>query len=220
MFDQREFYALEEGQPLRLVIDWGFLSREIIISLEGEEIGRIPRAKLTKPHEFILSDGSRLKIQQFPSFKILGMGFQPYLHISLDGRDLPGIIPNPQQLVSAANGSIVLIASAKLVLAIFMPVKTLALPPALQFREIVEWQQSFTGSIFTGLILLGLFLMPQRFTRLRLTAALVIILGNFLLEFSCLWVCKSAHISSLAAIEGLAAISIYQGLRTKSRSRR
>ncbi|MBW4681392.1 MAG: hypothetical protein KME19_14945 [Microcoleus vaginatus WJT46-NPBG5] len=220
MFDQREFYALEEGQPLRLVIDWGFLSREIIISLDSKEIGRIPRAKLTKPHEFILSDGCRLKIQQFPSFKILGMGFQPYLHISLDGRDLPGVIVSPQQLVSAANGSIFLIASAKLVLAIFMSVKTLTLPPALQFREIVEWQQSFTGSIFTGLILLGLFLMPQRFTRLRLTAALIIILGNFLLEFSCLWVCKSAHISSLAAIEGLAAMSIYQGLRTKSRSRR
>ncbi|HEY9299277.1 MAG TPA: hypothetical protein VIQ31_23535, partial [Phormidium sp.] len=96
MFDQREFYALEEGEPLRLVIDWGFLSREIIIYLDSEEIGRIPRAKLNKSHEFILSDGSRLKIQQVPSFKILGMGFQPCLHISLDGRNLPGVIVSPE----------------------------------------------------------------------------------------------------------------------------
>ena len=145
MFNQREFYALEEGKPLRLVIDWGFLSREIVIYLDSEEIGRIPRAKLKKPHEFILSDGSRLKIQQVPSFKILGMGFQPYLHISLDGRDLPGVIVSPQQLVSSANGAIFLIALAKLVLAILMPAKTIMLPPALQFREIVEWQQSFTA---------------------------------------------------------------------------
>ena len=78
----------------------------------------------------------------------------------------------------------------------------------------------FHRCIFTGLILLGLFLLPQRFTREKLTAALVIVLGNFLLELSCVWVCKSAHISSMAAFEGLAALSIYQGLRAESRSRR
>ncbi|MBD1906667.1 hypothetical protein NDI37_23935 [Funiculus sociatus GB2-A5] len=219
MFDQQEFYALEEGEPPRLAISWGFFSREIVIRLDGEEIGSIPRAKLSKLHEFVLKDGSRLKIKQIPSFKILGMGFQPYLHLSLDGRDLPGLIPNPQQRLSTANGWIFGVGSAKLILAIFMPVKAIALPQTLQFRELVEWQQGFTGSMITGLILLGLFVVPKHFTKLVLTAALIIIVGNLILEFSCVWVC-TARTGHIAALEGLAALSIYQALRTQSRSHR
>jgi hypothetical protein len=220
MFDQQDFYALEEGQPLRLAISWGFFSREIVIRLDGQEIGRIPRAKVTKPHEFVLTDGSRLKIQQVPSVKILGMAFQPYLHMSLDGRDLPGMIANPQQHLSDANRWIFSLALIKLFLAIFMRVKAIALPQALQFREFVEWQQGFSGSIFTGLILLGLWVLPKRFTKQVLTAALIIIVGNLILEISCLFVCASPHVSTIAALEGLAALSIYQALRTQSRSSR
>ncbi|MBD1920317.1 hypothetical protein H6F77_04190 [Microcoleus sp. FACHB-831] len=220
MFDQQEFYALEEGQPLRLAISWGFFSREIVIRLDGEQIGRIPRSQLNKSHEFVLNDGSRLTIQQVPSVKILGMAVQPYLQIRLDGRDLPGIIPSPQQRLLDANGWIFIMGLTKLFLAIFMRVKAIALPQALQFREIVEWQQGFSGSVVTGLILLGLWFLPKRFTKQVLTAALIIIVGNLILEISCLFVCASPHVSTIAALEGLAALSIYQALRTQSRSSR
>lgn len=219
MFDQQEFYALEEGEPLRLAISWGFFSREIIIRLDGEEIGRIPRAKLSKPHEFVLSDGSRLSIQQIPSFKILGVALQPYLRLSLNGRDLPGVIPNRQQTLSSANGWILGVALVKFVLAISMPVKVIALPQILKFPELVEWQQGFSGSIATSLILLGLLGLRKRFQKVALASALVIILGNFLLELSCIWVCKSGHIGSIAALEGIATLSIYQALITQNRSR-
>lgn len=220
MFDQQDFYALEEGQPLRLAISWGFLSREIVVRLDGEEIGRIPRAKLSKLHEFVLNDGSRLTIQQVPSVKILGMAVQPYLQIRLDGRDLPGMIASPQQRLLDANGWILSLALLKLFLAIFMRVKTIALPQALQFREIVEWQQGFSGAVVTSLILLGLLVLPKRFTKQVLTAALIIIVGNLILEISCLFVCASPHVSTIAAVQGLAALSIYQALRTQSRSHR
>src|SRR6476646_3007770 len=104
MFDQRELYALEEGGPLRLDISWGFFSPKVVIRLDGEVISKIPRSQLTQPHAFLLNDGSRLEIQQVPSFKILGMVFQPYLHITLNGQALPGVIINPEQRQQDASG--------------------------------------------------------------------------------------------------------------------
>ena len=218
MFDQRELYALEEGGPLRLDIAWGFFSPKVVVRLDGEVISKIPRNRLTQPHAFLLNDGSRLEIQQVPSFKILGMAFQPYLHITLNGQTLPEIIPNPKHYQQSAKGIVLFIALMKFVQAIIIPTKVLAIPATWQLRELVAWQQSFSGAIATGLLLLGLCFLPKRYTKRALTAALVIILGNFLLELTCILICRQPRTFSLAAIEGLAAISIYQAVRTYPKS--
>ena len=161
MIDQRESYALEVGGPLRLEISWGFFSRMLVIYLDNQEIGRIPRKKVSFPHEFILNDGSQLTIQLVPSFKILGIRFQPYLHLSRDGRELPGLTPNSEQRLSGAKGWIVWIALLKLLQAILSPRKGLILPSTLQWREILDWQQGLYGSLAIGLILLGILALPK-----------------------------------------------------------
>jgi hypothetical protein len=214
MFDQREWYAFEEGGPLRLDISWGFFSPSIVIRLDGEIISKIPRSQLAEPHTLLLSDGSRLEIQQVPSFKVLGMAVQPYLHITLNGQTLPGIIPKPQEYQQNARGFILFIAVMKFVQGILAPSKALALPLTWQFRELVEWQQSFSGAIATGLVLLGLWFLPKRYRKTTLLTALVIILGNFLLELTCTLICRQPRTFVLAAVEGLAAIALYQALRT------
>lgn len=214
MFEQRELYALEVGGPLRLDISWGFFSSKIVIRLDGEIISRIPRKQLSESHEFLLNDGSRLEIQQVPSFKILGMAFQPYLHITLNGQPLAGVIPSAEQYEQSARGGMICIAVIKLLQAIIVPTKTLAMPPSWQFRELVEWQQSFSGAIATGLLLLGLWCLPKRYTKSVLLAALVIILGNFLFELSCTLICRQPRTFVIAAIEGLVLTSLYQALRT------
>ena len=219
MIDQRASYALEVGGPLRLEISWGFFSRMLVIYLDNQEIGRIPRKKVNLPHEFILNDGSRLTIQLVPSFKILGIRFQPYLHLSRDGTELPGLTPNSEQRLSGAKGWIVLIALLKLLQAILSPGKGLILPSTLQWREILDWQQGLYGSLAIGLILLGILALPKQFKKQMLTAALVIILGDFLLELICVSVCKTNHANFMTAAQGLALASLYQALKTSGRSK-
>ncbi|MBW4487422.1 MAG: hypothetical protein KME12_06490 [Trichocoleus desertorum ATA4-8-CV12] len=218
MFDQRELYALEEGGPLRLDISWGFFSPKIVIRLDGEVISKIPKSQLTELHTFLLNDGSQLEIQQVASFKILGMVFQPYLHITLNGQALPGVIVNPEQRQEDASGWVLFIALMKFVQGILAPTKALTFPLPWKFQELVEWQQSFTGAIATGLILLGLWFLTKRYSKMVLTAALVIILGSFLLELACTLICRQPRTFVLAAIEGLAAISLYQALKTAPKS--
>ena len=217
--DQREYYALEAGEPLRLAISWGFFSRTLVIYLDNQEIGRIPRSKITKPHEFILNDGSRLTIQQVPSFKILGIGFQPYLHLSRDGQDLPGLIASPEQSLSNAKGWIVWLIVMKLLQAILSPNKGFILPSTLQGKEILEWQQGVYGSLAIGLILLGILALPKRLTKQMLTVGLFIILGDFILRVICvlLMLCKADHANFLTVIQGMATVSLYQALRTKNK---
>ena len=217
MLDQREFYALEAGGPLRLEISWGFFSRKLVIRLDGQDIGRIPRAKLTEPREIVLTDHSRLQIQLVPSFKIFGVGFQPYLHLSRDGQVLPGVTPNSQERQQDAKNWIVAIAGLQFLDAIFAP-KVIALPESWQLMALVEWQKSFSGAIVTGLLLLGLTVVPKRYMRWTLAAALAIVLGDFLLTLICAFVCPKMPSGYLATAEGLAAVSLYQALRTRDRT--
>ncbi|MGM3305216.1 hypothetical protein ACSQ6I_04385 [Anabaena sp. WFMT] len=219
IIDQRESYALAAGEPLRLEISWGFLSREIVIYLDNQEIGRIKRSKITKPHEFILNDDSVLTIQQIPSFKILGMGFQPYLRLSLDGQDLPGLISSPEQNLSNAYGWIILVALMKFLQSILSLGEGLIIPKTLQLRDILEWQQGFGGSLTIALILLLIFALSKQFTKQMLIAALVVILGDFLLELTCVLVCQTTvKFGFMASAQGLASVSLYQSLKTLGHS--
>ncbi len=217
MFEQREFYALEPGEPARLEINWGFLSRKIVIRLDDQDVARIPRSKLTQLHEVLLPDNSRLGIQLIASVKVLGMEFQPYLHLSRNGHVLPGVIPSPQERQQNANGWIIFIALMQFFYALFAP-KILSLPSALTGVAFVVWQKSFSGAIATGLLLLGLLLVPKRHTRQKLIAALVIILGDLIMTLACIWVCRQTPSGYLASAEGLAALSLYQALKTSDRT--
>ena len=222
IIDFQQHYTLLQGETEKIIISWGFFSKEIVIYFEDQEIGRIPKSKLAKPHEFVLRNGSRLEIQQIPSFKILGMGCRPYLQLNLDGRKLlsGGAISSPKQLEEKANGWIFVVVLLKFIHGIFWifsPSKASIIPVALGFREFIEWQQGFAGSLITGLILLGLLFLPLRSHRLLLITVLVIILVDVLLGLSCGMICKVPNIvSNMAIVEGFAIISIYQSLR-KSR---
>lgn len=218
MFDSREYYALEAGGSLRLAIAWGLFSRYIVVFLDGQEIGKILRSRLRQPHEIVLTDGSRLKIQLVPSVKILGMELQPYLHITRDGEDLPGMVASPEQQRQLADGSIFTIAVIKFIQAIFAPGKAIPLAEMLHFRGLLEWQKSYVGSIVTGLVLLGLMYLPNRYSRLAYKAALAIIAGDVVFEIFCILVCNNRQGIHLAAIEGLAAVSLYRALRTGDRA--
>ena len=217
MFDQREFYALEPDEPPRLEISWGFFSRKIVIRLDGQDVARIPRSKLTQPHEVLLPDNSRLGIQLISSVKIAGLEFQPYLHLSRNGHVLPGVIPSPQERQQSANGWIIFIALMQFLYALFAP-KILGLPSALTGAAFVVWQKSFSGALTTGLLLLGLLLVPKRYTRQKLIVALVIILGDLIMTLACIWFCRQTPSGYLSSVEGLAALSLYQALKTSDRA--
>lgn len=217
MFDQREFYALEPGEPVRLEIFWGFFSRKIVIRLDGQDVARIPRSKLSDPHEVLLPDDSRLRIQRVPSAKIFGIEVQPYLHLSRNGQDLPGLFSSPQERQQAADACLLVLALTQFFYALFVP-KILGLPQALTWVAFVIWQKSFSGAIATGLLFLGLWLLLKRYTRSVLMAGLVTALGNLSLTVMCIWFCPRSPSGHLSAVEGLAALSLYQALRTSDRA--
>jgi hypothetical protein len=91
----------------------------------------------------------------------------------------------------------------------------------LQWQELIEWQQGFYGSLIIGSILLGIVALPKRFTKQILTAALAIILGDFLLKLVCLLavVCSSNQANFVATAQGIAAVSLYQALRKTGNSK-
>ncbi len=225
IIDFQQHYTLLQGETEKIIISWGFFSKEIVIYFEDQEIGRIPKSKLAKPHELALRNGSRLEIQQIPSFRILGIGWRPYLHLSLDGRKLllGGAIFSPKELVEKANGWICAVIFFKFfdgIFWIFSPSKASIIPVALGFREFIEWQQGYAGSLITGVILLGLLFLPLRSHRLLLITALGIILGDVLFGLSCIMICKVHNDNNKIAISIFAIISIYQSLRKSRLSRR
>ncbi|HEY9624281.1 MAG TPA: hypothetical protein V6C78_28250 [Crinalium sp.] len=220
MLDQREFYALSDGEPPRLSISWGFFRPDVIVYLDEQELGRIPRRKLREPHEFQLKDGSCLRIQQVFGLRILGVGFEPYFRISRDGEALPGLVSTPAQRLNAAKGWIWAIALLKLMQAIFAPSKTVALPLSWGLRDFVEWYQSFSGYIAIAILLFVIHALLKPFpqhTKTLFTLALTLILINFLTELLCVFFCQTSHSGYLAAIEGLASLSIYQAINVTDR---
>jgi hypothetical protein len=141
--------ALERGGAQRLQISWGAFWRNMVIRLDGAEIGRIASQKEMKAgQEFPLADGSVLRVQ------LANNAMAPELRVLWNGQPVPGSASDPMTLVRQAAQVLFFIASVSIVFGLL--------------AELFHWEPlraigaGYLTTVF-GLIYLGLgFLVLRR----------------------------------------------------------
>ncbi|MGE5423584.1 MAG: SecDF P1 head subdomain-containing protein [Ignavibacteriales bacterium] len=97
-------FSLENGQPKNLEISWGLSFNNIVVNLNGQEIGRMAnKTELQEGRTYTVANGSELKVQ------LIGSVF-PELNVTLNGEPIPGSDSNPIQKLNNASLIIFLIA--------------------------------------------------------------------------------------------------------------
>lgn len=215
MFDQRSVYFLEANNPTRLEISWGFFRPFVIVYLDGQEIGRIKRSKLSYPQKFTLNDNRQLVIQERPSFQVLGMGFYPYLHITLEGEELPGLKVSGEQKTQEALSWFFFMGIIKLIAAILVSSKTIHFPIIGNLSSFLEWRLGFTGSLLVSLVYFGFFFLPKRYKNSALIIGLGLMSLDFILEICSVFLLTKHPINYILTVQVLAIISFYRALMSE-----
>ena len=165
-------YALAEGGPKRLELAWKFNWKDLVVKLDGQQIGG----------PFSKSDLEQQALVTLPDGHILGVKLdrslhQVDLHVHLDGKPLPGSASHPQTQVKGAYGAIFFIAGVNIILGI----------GALVFGwQVLTDIGGGIGSVIYGAVFLalGMFVMMQR-SRIALGIALALfILDSALILYS------------------------------------
>src|SRR5439155_14599717 len=109
---QKKSYALEKGGSKRLELSWSGMWKNFTICLDGNQIGSVASKKeLTAGREFLLGDGSTLRVQLGKTFLIA-----PELQVLRDGKPLPGSASDPAQQLGVSYGTIFFVGGISILL--------------------------------------------------------------------------------------------------------
>jgi hypothetical protein len=138
----KQTYALEIGGPRRLVMDWKYGYRNVVIYLDGALIGKVPGQKeLQDGLEFALPDGSKLEVQLVRSF------LSTDISLERNGKPLPGSATDPLSQVRLSYQLIFFLVIINLVLG--------GLTLFLQAKSLTDlglgWYNIAFGLVFIGL---------------------------------------------------------------------
>jgi hypothetical protein len=99
-------FALEPGGAPRLEITWRYGFKDVVIKIDGLEIGRVnDPGELKLGRDFALADGSTLRVQLVSKFH------SRELLVLRNGEPLPGSSSHPQTIQRAAYGILYTIAA-------------------------------------------------------------------------------------------------------------
>lgn len=162
----KQSYALEPGGKNRVDISWKGGFNNVDVVLDGQSIGVIPNQKtLLQGQEFLLEDGSTLKVQLNRSL------MSTELQVTRDGQPLPGSASDPHTRHKNAYLIVYFIAGLNLLLGLLASVFNVALLQDLGIGF---------GSIILGLIYLVLGFFVQRQSSLALIMAIVLFITDSL----------------------------------------
>jgi hypothetical protein len=154
-------YALAEGGPKRLELVWKFNWNNLVVKLDGQQIGGpFSKADLERQVLVTLPDKSMLGVMLERSLH------QVDLHVNLDGKPLPGSASHPQTQLKGAYAAIFFVAGVNIILGI----------GALAFGwQVLTDIGGGVGSLIYGgvFLALGMFVMMQR-SRVALGIALAL----------------------------------------------
>ena len=158
-------YPLAEGGPKRLELTWTANYHDLTVNLDGQKIGG----------PFMKYEVERQAIVKLPDGSILGVlldtsGRSGELHVSLDGKPLPGSASHPLTRLRIAASAIFVIGAVNLILGIGSMQAGWPLPISLG--------GGMVAAIYGGVMLaLGLFVL-----RLQSAIALGFAFGLYLLD--------------------------------------
>jgi hypothetical protein len=99
-------FALQPGGAPRLEISWRYGFKDVVIKVDGLEIGRVSDpSELKLGREFALGDGSTLRVELVSKFHTRE------LRVLRNGEPLPGSSSHPQTIQRAAYGLLYAIAA-------------------------------------------------------------------------------------------------------------
>lgn len=157
-------YSLEKNGPLRLEISWKEFWKNMIVRLDGKEIGSIiDRKELEAGREFPMSDGCVLRIQLAQKF------MSPELRVLKNGQPLPGSASDPARILKLAFGIIFFIGGLNIILGLIAEI--------LQVESLMQIGFGL-GSIIFG----ALFFILGFFTKRRSKIALSIAVSLYALD--------------------------------------
>lgn len=93
-------FALEREAPKRLEITWAGIFREMTVTFDGQEVGKLVRADLDRGADVALPDGSSVHIVLEPTGTF---GTGRALRLSRNGAPLPGSSADPHERARAAG---------------------------------------------------------------------------------------------------------------------
>ena len=104
---------LVKGEEKRLEVSWQFGWKNITITLDGREVGRIPDQNALKAGKtFTLDDGTAIKVQLRQNM------MQPELHVWRNHQPVPGSDGDPVQRLNTAAGLLFFIAGLNILFGI------------------------------------------------------------------------------------------------------
>ena len=158
-------YSLVEGGPQRLLLEWGLGFRNLTATLDGAEVLKfesIDPLKLGRKADLASGDTLEIKLERKP--------FSTELQVWWNGTPVPGTSGDPETQLSAAYGTIYLVAILSVVVGL-----AVELLPASQLRSLGFGRATWVmGLVFAGL---G-FWVQQR----RSKVALALAIGLFALD--------------------------------------
>jgi hypothetical protein len=195
-------FPLESGGSPRLEISHGWNFRNVIVKLDGLEIGRVPkRADLKLGRDFILPDGSTLRVQLHEQFH------SKELIVTRNGTPLEGSGSHPKTIHRTAYGLLYTIAGLTAVFAII---------PMLSNDEKLGGADAAVGMFIEAAIYAFLAWRVSRYSIIALYAAILLYVADGIFS---LMDAKNAHgiiirIVVLAAL--IRAIPVTKELRRAS----
>ncbi|MBL1176653.1 hypothetical protein [Pantanalinema sp. GBBB05] len=165
-------FSLQEKGPKRLELSWGFSWKNMVIRLDGAEIGKIANQKdLKAGQEFALKDGSKLSVRL-----IQIQGLFPDLEVLLNGKPVPNSATDPKRQLANAYGSIYFIAGGNLLIGII----GIALIATGSQNEFFNITTVLVFLLFGALYLLLGFLVWKRFSSALWVAIALFVLDTVL----------------------------------------
>lgn len=161
-------FAIEKNQKKRLKISWGFMWKNVVITLDDRDIGTIASKKeIEAGREFKLDDGTVLKVQLVMTL------FYPQLKIYRNNQPLPGSDADPVHTLTYAYGIIFFIGGLNILVGLIA-----------QFGKIKYLMDLGLGigSMIFGFIFLLLGYFVKRKSKIALIAAIALFIIDGILS--------------------------------------
>lgn len=158
--------SLVRGEEKRLEVSWNFGWKQVVVTLDGNEVGRIPdQAALEAGKTFTLDDNTALKVQLRKNV------LMPELHVWRDDQPVPGSDGDPIKRLNLASGILFFVAGFNILVGLV--VVSLQIDGASGLGLGI-------GSVIGGLIYLGLGFLVRLRSQPQLSM-IALILGTALL---------------------------------------
>lgn len=152
----RKKFALDEGGPQRVQIEWKHVWKDITICIDGLELARLPgKTELNNGRTVTLDDGTKVKVA-------LTKGLFPELEVSRDGYPLPGSPTDPRTRIKTAVGVALFVAGVNFLLGLL---------GILTGSSLLEATGGGYELLFFGAMFVGLALWIKRASRAALILA-------------------------------------------------